>query len=246
MSVRAMTWAWEQAIPPATKLVLMALADHADNEGVCWPGVRSVAEKTRLSKEAVRYHLRILRRRGLVVSEERVREDGGHTSNTYRLPVNILTHPYQTVDTPPVTVEEGSIKQLIPMNRNRTVREPLPPVAPLKGGASTANKREPPKAKTKPSVSEPFVVRMVQDYSDLWSEQVVRERIAEALNHKAVFKAIDTQRYVQAWLRRDAETAKERRNGQRPQATPRAASPFAKYSDPPGEDGNAETAVRAK
>ncbi|MGB5741636.1 MAG: helix-turn-helix domain-containing protein, partial [Sedimenticolaceae bacterium] len=34
-----MNWAWRQTLTPTLKLVLMALADSADDQGVCWPSV---------------------------------------------------------------------------------------------------------------------------------------------------------------------------------------------------------------
>ena len=34
-----MNWAWHQGIKPVPKLVLMVLADAADDQGVCWPSV---------------------------------------------------------------------------------------------------------------------------------------------------------------------------------------------------------------
>jgi hypothetical protein len=40
-----MNWAWRQALTPTLKLVLMALADAADDHGVCCPSVSTLAEK---------------------------------------------------------------------------------------------------------------------------------------------------------------------------------------------------------
>ena len=40
-----MNWAWQQLLKPVPKLVLMALADAADDEGVCWPSVATLASK---------------------------------------------------------------------------------------------------------------------------------------------------------------------------------------------------------
>jgi len=41
-----MNWAWRQGLPPTPKLVLMALADAADDHGVCWPSVTTLARDT--------------------------------------------------------------------------------------------------------------------------------------------------------------------------------------------------------
>src|SRR3990167_8098730 len=66
MSLKAMVWAWAQPIEARDKLVLMALADHADDDGVCWPGIKGVAEKNRISVRAVQRHIRSLEAGGLL------------------------------------------------------------------------------------------------------------------------------------------------------------------------------------
>lgn len=55
MSNAASTWAWKQKCPDAgTKLVLVKLADYADDEGICWPNLSGVADDTGLSEEDLR------------------------------------------------------------------------------------------------------------------------------------------------------------------------------------------------
>ena len=103
MSLKAMTWAWAQDVPIATKAVLLALADHADDEGDCWPGAKGVAAKCRISHRTVRYHLAILRNKRLITSTPNKRPDGSQMSNSYHLPVNILTDPMQLMTSPHAT-----------------------------------------------------------------------------------------------------------------------------------------------
>ena len=64
-----------------------------------------------------------------------------------------------------------------------------------------------------PTVSEEFCQRMIERFgAQLGGSAGVNERIGEALNHKAVLKAIDVERYVQGWLRRDAEQTKAKQS----------------------------------
>jgi DNA-binding transcriptional regulator YhcF (GntR family) len=49
-----MNWAWHQKIKLGPKLALMALADAADDIGVCWPSVTTVATKCNVSTRTVR------------------------------------------------------------------------------------------------------------------------------------------------------------------------------------------------
>lgn len=76
MSARAMAWAWEQALRIGPKFVLIALADHADGKGICWPGQELIAEKCGLSRQTVSEHVRALISAGLV-AEERSKDAKG-------------------------------------------------------------------------------------------------------------------------------------------------------------------------
>jgi hypothetical protein len=67
MSIAAMSLAWKQKIPPAMKLVLLAICDHADHHGRCWPSVDHLAQKIGIDRRQVQRHLADLRRLGLIV-----------------------------------------------------------------------------------------------------------------------------------------------------------------------------------
>lgn len=89
MSVRCMTWAWDvEGLKPAQKLVLMRLADHANDEGICWPGKDHLAKKCSCSKRTVDAAIEALVERGLIRLCRRVTDSGTDTSNVYQL--NIL------------------------------------------------------------------------------------------------------------------------------------------------------------
>ena len=54
MSIKAITWAFEQKnITAHEKLVLIALADHANDHGVCWPGQEGLSEKCCISRQSI-------------------------------------------------------------------------------------------------------------------------------------------------------------------------------------------------
>ena len=73
MSIRQMSLVWRlpAAVTPTTRLVLLKLADHADSDGICWPGTKHIARDTGLSDRTVRRTMRTCERMGLVESEAR-------------------------------------------------------------------------------------------------------------------------------------------------------------------------------
>ena len=82
-----MKWAWHQPIVPGPKLVLMALADAADDKGACWPSVATLAKQCSMSTRTVQRALQDLIGAGLLNRDLRRRSDGSTTSNLYQLNV---------------------------------------------------------------------------------------------------------------------------------------------------------------
>lgn len=61
VSVRLMSVVWQTACPSHTaKLVLLALADNANDEGHCWPSISTIAQKTNLTRQAVMDQIALL------------------------------------------------------------------------------------------------------------------------------------------------------------------------------------------
>jgi len=67
------------------KVVYIYLKDHANKEGTCWPGINTIAAGVSLSRSTVKRALGDLMRAGLVEKSSRWRENGGLTSNLYRI-----------------------------------------------------------------------------------------------------------------------------------------------------------------
>jgi len=70
MSIPFSSAVWSDApYKGGTLLVLLALADYADSNGLCWPSVRAIAQKARLGARQVYNVLHRLRRDGIVSVE---------------------------------------------------------------------------------------------------------------------------------------------------------------------------------
>jgi hypothetical protein len=72
------------------RFVLLALADRADDDGYCWPGVQSVAQKTGLSPSTVRRVYRDLEQAKLLMRIERWTPNGDRDTNGYWINVEAL------------------------------------------------------------------------------------------------------------------------------------------------------------
>lgn len=81
MSIIIMTAVWrESRSKGGARLVLLSLADQANDDGWCWPSVGTIADRCNISERAVQQHLRALEEAGELVRESR----SGHSSR-YRV-----------------------------------------------------------------------------------------------------------------------------------------------------------------
>lgn len=84
MSVEASSWAWKQDVSSGAKLVLLALADHADANGFCWPGVEGLSQKCSLGRSTIWRHMQELED-GQFVARVQRNAQAGRKTNSYQL-----------------------------------------------------------------------------------------------------------------------------------------------------------------
>lgn len=80
-----MSAVFELTLRPADKLVLLALADHANDEGHAWPSVETLAKKSSTSRRTVLRILKELESSGWLTRQKRNRKNGSRTSSLYKL-----------------------------------------------------------------------------------------------------------------------------------------------------------------
>lgn len=85
MTIRAMNWAWGVELQPAMKLVLLKLADRANDDGECWPGMEAVAEACGVSVRSVMRYVQDMEKMGLLIVHRRKGEKGQQQTNIYTL-----------------------------------------------------------------------------------------------------------------------------------------------------------------
>ena len=67
------------------KQVLVYLHDRANRDGESWYAINTMAKDLSLSRSTIKRALAELIRQGRVIKQARFRENGGRTSNWYRL-----------------------------------------------------------------------------------------------------------------------------------------------------------------
>lgn len=104
MSIKAMNWAWEQPLPPVPKLILMALADNADDHGYCWPKMKTIAAKCSTSERTIQRTIKTLLTAGMLKKDARFDANGRQVSNGYTL---VLSYPDKLSPPADARVGEG-------------------------------------------------------------------------------------------------------------------------------------------
>ncbi len=107
-----MSQVFDLKIEPHAKLLLLVLADYANDEGKCWPSLSQLIKKTNLSKSSVIRKLCEFNKKGLLIKEGQTANNGANIANSYLLQLNKLPGVVQTQ--PPGVMETQAS---VPMTR---------------------------------------------------------------------------------------------------------------------------------
>jgi hypothetical protein len=84
MSIRFWNWVWAQEeLTSFETLVLLCLADMADDEGTSFPSIKTLAKRCRTSERTIQRCIAVLKKKGMV--QVRARIIGGQQSSNYFL-----------------------------------------------------------------------------------------------------------------------------------------------------------------
>lgn len=121
MSILVMSLVWTHGPEaPHQRLMMLAIADNANDRGVAWPSVATLAAKCSVQERAAQYTLQTLQREGWLAIEERPGR-----SNYYR--VN-MARMRDAVDCTPATNDGGAVDDTPGGATHDT--PPVQPVAP--------------------------------------------------------------------------------------------------------------------
>jgi SOS-response transcriptional repressor LexA len=96
MSWQATAWAEKQVTgSPARKVLLLVLANYADEDGICWPSQETLAKGTEQSLDTIQRQLKKLEQKELITVAARPQGRGRWPGRTYKLnmPVAEKTEP---------------------------------------------------------------------------------------------------------------------------------------------------------
>jgi Helix-turn-helix domain len=94
MSVQALSWAFKQHMQPARKIVLLAIANCANDEGEnSFPSQASLSASASMSVRSVKRHVAWLEAKGFIRRIKRFRINGTRTSDCYAVAMNGLFEP---------------------------------------------------------------------------------------------------------------------------------------------------------
>jgi len=137
MSTHILSACWALSGMSSTqKLVLISLADQANDDGVCWPSVPRMVERTCLSERAIRNAIEWLEAEGFLSVQRRFNK-----SNLYTItPSNAARGAGGASGAGVAASGAGLDLHDVPTNRNRTIKEPS--VAGAGAKTATADSQE--------------------------------------------------------------------------------------------------------
>ena len=94
MSIQAVAWAISQRVgSPTGKVLLVCLANYANERGECWPSQRTISQEAELGERATRDWLKKLEEEGFIERHRRNRSDGSRTSDLIILHLSKQANP---------------------------------------------------------------------------------------------------------------------------------------------------------
>jgi predicted transcriptional regulator len=97
---------YKSNLPSRAKQIMFYLINRANTEGTCFPSVRTIASDCGVSERTVQRTMKVLLEAGFVIKENRYRDNGGQSSNLYKLQIELENK----VDNQPNTYE-GKVKE---------------------------------------------------------------------------------------------------------------------------------------
>ena len=78
---------YKSNLPSRAKQIMFYFINRANAEGICFPSMRTIASDCGISERTIQRTMKILLEEGFVIKENRYRDNGGQSSNLYKLKI---------------------------------------------------------------------------------------------------------------------------------------------------------------
>jgi hypothetical protein len=85
MSIKIMSKVWEMNIPTNEKMLLLALSDHANDDGLCYPSYDKLQIKCSFARSTVSANIKRLVDRNIIKKHIRNQSNGGRKTTIYEI-----------------------------------------------------------------------------------------------------------------------------------------------------------------
>lgn len=216
-----------KGMSPAQKAVLISLADQANDDGVCWPAVGTIADRTCLSERAVRDALGWLQAAGIVARTFRANNSTSYTitPGNFRpdaAPVaskRVVARATRPADAAPPADAAGRPAnaappggQMPPPNRKGTVTEPsikksACAPAPASASSAPAPAQPAPAAATRPSRPDDVAEQTWADWLQLRKAKraPVTLTVLDGARSEAAKAGLELEAFLQLWCMRGSQ-----------------------------------------
>jgi DNA-binding transcriptional ArsR family regulator len=185
MSWQCTAWAAKQKTGSAArKVLLLVLANYADEHGICWPTQETLKLETELSEDTIQRHSKALERDGLLKMSRRRRKTGTWAGKIYQLNMRVVTMPQNAVwsdDEKPPTCEPTSGASTTPQpaaDHTATTGETTPQALRHK---PSLNKPSSSKPSSSSSTRKPVAARLEAFHGKQVGIEVIQNLIASRL-----------------------------------------------------------------
>ncbi len=204
MSHEAIDWAIKQEAGgnAPRKLILVLLANRADDAWVCWPSRRLLAEESGLSVRQVVRHLTSLEEDGLIRRVPWERADGGQGANVFALGPTATDAPVSCTTRGGGRVRHGGWSSVTPGGSH--TRHPLNPQKKSTGKPSLPAAREESRRRSPANAVETHRTALPQIPADLTAAQIFGLVEAASRNPQSYAEQIATIKARAPRLWRDA------------------------------------------
>ena len=78
---------YKSNLPSRAKQIMFYLINRANAEGTCFPSMRTIGSDCGISERTIQRTMKVLLEDGFVIKENRYRDNGGQSSNLYKLQI---------------------------------------------------------------------------------------------------------------------------------------------------------------